>query len=546
MSPDEEFLNFRIIERIGYGGMATVYTAEDPNTGNTVALKILHDHYATDKAIIKRFNREANIFYHLNHPNIVPIIAHGKADGKFYIAMQYMAGGTLFERFGYQKEVTLNFTLGLLEQIAAALDFAHEQGVIHRDLKLENVLLDDNDTPYLTNFGIALLVDATRLTTKQAVSGTPLFMSPEQALGLEVTARSDIYSLSVMAYVMLTGYHPFTGRDPYSVLNQHISTPPPLPTAVNDTLPPMINKVLLRGLEKEPAKRYATGSELVSHLTSNLTGDLERTQTMIRLNAQNPQALKIADEYQTTVLGIAPTTENAASVASQRNKNRLQLIGGIIIAVVVIGLIIALTSNNGNVLGIASIETPTSVVTDSTATVLRRDGALLVSSPNRNREELGLIPVDTAVTLIGRTDPAEFLEVETEDGLTGFVKRDQIHTTIDVMNLQITGELDNNEGNRGGQIGQQTCQFDPTNAPSGFIIGRDGVQLLAEPDRAAATLMTLPADEQVKLVSRDQSMTFIEVEANDPDETHGYVLRGQLRTEVNLDCLALRRNREEG
>lgn len=541
MSPNEEFSNFKIIERIGYGGMATVYKAENTNIGNTVALKILHDHYASDKAIIKRFNREANIFYHLKHPNIVPIIAHGEADGKFYIAMQHMAGGTLFERFGYQKEVTLNFTLGVLEQVAAALDFAHEQGVIHRDLKLENILLDDNDTPYLTDFGIALLVDATRLTTKQTVSGTPLFMSPEQALGQEVTAHSDIYSLAVMAYVMLTGYHPFTGHDPYTVLNQHISTPPPLPTAVNDTLPSGINRVLLRGLEKDPTKRYATASEFVSYLTLNLTGDLDRTQTMIRLNAQNPQALKVADEHQTTVLGVVPATQDVASVAATSHNNRLKIISGIIAAVVVIGLIIALTSNNANQSEIASIETPTTVVPDNTATVLRRDGALLVSSPDRNREELGIIPVDTTMIIIGRTDPAEFLEIETEDGLTGFVKRDQIYTTIDVMSLQITGELDINYGN-----GELTCRFDPTNAPSGFITGRDGVQLLAEPDRAAATLMTLPADERVKLVSRDETMTFIEVEANDPDETHGYVLRSQLRTEVNLDCLALRRNREEG
>lgn len=544
MLTDEQFAHFKIIERLGYGGMATVYQAQDTLTDTIVALKILHDQYAADTEIIKRFSREADIFHRLQHPHIVPIINHGNADGKFYIVMQYMSGGTLFERFGYQKEVETEYTLTVLTQVASALDFAHEHGVIHRDLKLENILLDENDTAYLTDFGIAFLANATRLTSNRAVSGTPLYMSPEQGLSLDITKSSDIYSLAVMAYLMLTGYFPFTGHDPYTVINQHISNPPPLPTSVNPLLPTGVNQVMLRGLHKEPMARFPTATEFVNALKQTLIDDAERTQTMVRLNAPNPQAPKTADEFADTVIGgVQP-----ASTTSHVSNNRILILGGFLIMVLLIGLIVAVVSNNSaslDSLAVAQTQVRQELEQDMTATgsistavISKPDDGLLISSPDRNREELGTIPYGETVTLVGRTGPGDFIEIETADGRRGFIKSDQLATTYHLLSLPITYRPENDPNqpppNNNGNV---DCSEPITTTPFGFIGGRGGAKLLAEPSRDAEVLMTVPQDRQVKLVARDENLSFIQIELNDSDETNGFVLIHEIRTNINLSCL---------
>lgn len=549
MSPDEQFSHYKIMDRLGRGGMATVYKAEDIRTNQIVALKILHDRYSTDSEIIQRFNREADIFYRLKHPNIVPIIDHGSKDGTFYIAMEYMAHGTLSESFNDPREVDVEFTIDILTKIADALDYAHQQGVVHRDLKLENILLDEHNTPYLADFGIAFLTDATRLTSHETSPGTPMYMSPEQVVGLDVTSLSDLYSLAVMAYLMTTGYHPFTNKDPYIILYQHVSQPPPVPTTVNETLSHAVNAVLLRGLEKEPDKRFTTATEFVIALADALDQDNFKTQTYVRLTAPNPQAIKTIDEYKDTVIGGVkpfPTAPSATSESSTSktasNSNRRLIIGGLVlIAVLVVGLILFLSIEDDEEaeLAIAQTQVRLEIELELTGTaqaiseiipigtISQQGGTGMRDSPERGSQELARLQFGETVNLIGRSTPGDFIEVVTTDGLSGFVKFDQIETIIDVMSLPITYRRPPNDSQN------HECN---NASPFGYLIA-DDTPILADTNLDAEVLMTRPIEDRLRLIGRDANSDFIEVEVNDADKTRGFILREQFTTDEDLSCL---------
>jgi len=546
MSPNEQFSHYKILDRLGRGGMAMVYKAQDTRTHQIVALKVLHDHYSTHTEVIQRFNREADIFYRLKHPNIVPIIDHGVEDGTFYIAMAYIARGTLYEHFYSPREIDAEFTISILNQLASALDYAHKQGVIHRDLKLENILLDENDKPYLTDFGIAFLADATRLTDHQSALGTPMYMSPEQANGLDVTSRSDLYSLAVMAYLMTTGYHPFTGHDPYTVLYQHIKQPPPVPTIVNKDLPRAINAVLLRGLEKDPNKRFPNATKFVMAIEDAFGQDGFKTKTYIQLAVPNPQAIQVMDNYKDTVIGsVDPSIATSPPPSSSdipSNNNRFVIFGGIVLVTgLIFGLLLALTTisnNQANALAIIQTQVQLDLGLELTATaqavkdqlptgtIRRPDGARLRSNPEPNAEDLGIIPFGERVTLIGRTGPGDFIELETNEGRTGFIKSDQVETTINLMTLPVTHKPESNNGQN------ESCDPDPF----GYLL-EDNVPILASPNRDAQILMTRPAQDRLKLIGRDADDEFYEIEVDDADRTRGFIFREQFIAYDDLTCL---------
>jgi serine/threonine protein kinase len=543
MLPDEQFAHFIVLDRLGRGAMATVYKARDTRTQDVVALKVLHEHYSTNEEVIRRFNREADIFYRLKHPNIVTIVDHGVIDGTFYIAMPYMAGGTLYESFYDPQEIEVEFTISILTQLASALDYAHKQGVIHRDLKLENILLDENSKPYLADFGIALLADATRLTANQTSLGTPAYMSPEQAQGSEITPLSDLYSLAVIAYLMTTGYHPFTGPDPYVVLFQHISKPPPVPTMVNKTLPRAVNPVLLRALEKEPAKRFSTATYFVMALEDALTKDNLKTQTYIQLNAINPQATKQDENYKDTVIAdVKSPITTTSPTDTPSNTNRMRIVGGLtVIILVAVGLIFMIVSNinqEAENLAIAQTQVWQDIQIEMTETaeaievslptgvISRPDGARFRSSSEPNAEDFEDIPFGETVILIGRNGVGDSLEVETEDDLTGFVKADQIDAEIDIMTLPVTHQQDSNDNQ------DETCEI----TPFATLID-DNVKILHVPSLDGRVLMTRPIDDRLKILGRDADNEFFEVEVDDNDKTRGFIVRGQFKTKDDLSCL---------
>lgn len=292
-----DFDHYYLEERIRAGGMSVVYKALDKDTGQSIALKILQDSLAEYDDIVSRFKREADIGHKLDHPNIVPVYKAGEYKRRMYIAMKYMAGGSLADYISMNPVITLRRTAEILHQIASALDYAHGEKIVHRDIKLGNILLDERQNVLLSDFGIAFLTDRTNLTlTGQAMPGTAKYMSTEQARGYNKTIdrRSDIYSFSVIAYLLSTGRYPFTGINEQVVITHHIISNPPTPTLVNPELPEALNEVLARGLAKSPDARFQTAGELAAAFEEAIQG-YEQVAVTVDMKADNPAVVALKE-----------------------------------------------------------------------------------------------------------------------------------------------------------------------------------------------------------------------------------------------------------
>ena len=266
IQPGQMLGPYRIINQIGKGGMATVYKAYQPSVDRYVAVKVLPSQLAESKEFATRFQQEARIIAKLEHPHILPVFDYGESDGVSYFVMRYMDAGTLKEKMIEGRPLPLSDIDRLFTQLAEALSYAHSRGIIHRDLKPANVLIDSHGNVFLTDFGIAKLLESAspRLTQTDAIMGTPAYISPEQAQGHPVDQRSDIYSLGIILYEMVTGSVPFTAETPLAVLFKHISDPLPPPSLVKPDIPPVIEQVLLKALAKDPRDRFATAAEFVA------------------------------------------------------------------------------------------------------------------------------------------------------------------------------------------------------------------------------------------------------------------------------------------
>lgn len=265
----DEFLGktiggYEIIEVIGQGGMSSVYRALQHSMNRMVALKILPRHLMRDATYIERFKREVSIIAKLEHRNIVPVYDYGEHDGQPYIAMRYMAGGSIDDLL-QDGAIDERKILDILYQIAPALDYAHSKQVLHRDLKPSNILLDEAGGAYITDFGIARVLNESgdKITT-QGVVGTPSYMSPEQAQGHVLDGRSDVYSLAVMLFEMATGRRPFENDTPYSIAVMQVTTPPPNPRSIRKEVSPSLEAVILKGLRKKREDRYQNSEELLA------------------------------------------------------------------------------------------------------------------------------------------------------------------------------------------------------------------------------------------------------------------------------------------
>lgn len=254
---------YQIESLLGTGGMATVYRAYHPSLDRYVALKVMHPMFQQDDGFLSRFTREARIVGKLEHSNIVPIYDFNENNGQPYLVMKYIDGKTL-KQVIEETPPTLQRILQIIRQVASALDYAHQHGVLHRDVKPSNVLLTHDNQIYLADFGLARLVQAGDSTMSAGmIVGTPNYISPEQAYGeTEVTAESDLYNLAVMLYEMVVGRLPFVANSPMATIHKHIYEIPPTPSSLNPELPPLVDAVLLKGLEKNPADRYHRAGEL--------------------------------------------------------------------------------------------------------------------------------------------------------------------------------------------------------------------------------------------------------------------------------------------
>jgi len=265
LSPGTRLGRYQVVEQIGRGGMTTVFQALDPELNRHVAVKVLPSFQTEDPTFVERFRLEAQAVASLNHPNITQVYDYGEDKGFSYIVMEYLTGGTLHDRLG--RPITLTGVLSLMAPVGEALDYAHGQGIVHRDVKPSNILLDADGRPKLSDFGLARLLEGSPgLTRGSAVVGTPEYMSPEQVMGRPADQKSDLYALGIVIYQMLLGQVPFRGETSAATLMAHIHQPVPRPSTLDPTIEPRVEALLLRALAKNPDDRYQSASEMVQSL----------------------------------------------------------------------------------------------------------------------------------------------------------------------------------------------------------------------------------------------------------------------------------------
>lgn len=277
-APDEELSDLRrvtgnrytVIKRIGSGGMAHVYLARHVALARPVVIKVLHRTLARETEMRERFRREAEAAARLVHPFVCSILDQGAAGDLVYLVMPYYAGGSLADLLARTRRVSAVTAAGIGTQVACALDYAHRLGVVHRDVKPDNVLFDEDTNAVLTDFGIATARFHGRLTATGRAMGTPHYMSPEQAMGKLVDGRSDLYAVGLLLYEMLTGHPPFDGSDSYAVGYKHVHEQPVAPEHSHPDVPSLLSAIVMRCLLKAPAERYDRGFELADALNQFL------------------------------------------------------------------------------------------------------------------------------------------------------------------------------------------------------------------------------------------------------------------------------------
>jgi serine/threonine-protein kinase len=274
---------YKVLNRLGSGGMADVYCAEDTQLGRNVAVKLLYRRFAEDEEFVERFRREASSAAGLQHPNIVGVFDRGEWDGTYYIAMEYLKGHTLKQLVREHGAMPPDLAVDITIQVLRAAKFAHKRGVVHRDIKPHNVILDEEGRAKVTDFGIAR-AGASDMTETGSIMGTAQYLSPEQAQGQPVSPRSDLYSIGVMLYELLTGQVPFDAESPVSIALKHVSEAAVPPSQLNPAVSPALDAVVLRALEKDPAMRFADADEFAAALL-----DARERPTVV--------AQRVAEEY---------------------------------------------------------------------------------------------------------------------------------------------------------------------------------------------------------------------------------------------------------
>jgi eukaryotic-like serine/threonine-protein kinase len=275
---------YELLGRLGAGGMATVWLAEDTSLHRKVAIKVLAERYAEDEQFVERFRREAQSAAGLNHPNIVAIYDRGVAEGTYYIAMEYLDGPTLKDVIDERGGLEPNRAIGFATQILSALRFAHNHGVVHRDIKPQNVVVAPDGRLKVTDFGIAR-AGASQMTEVGSIVGTAQYLSPEQARGEVVGPPSDLYSVGIVLYEMLTGRVPFEGDSAVAIAMKHLSEEPVPPSVYAPGTPPALEQVVLRALAKDAGDRYQTAEEMAA--------DLDRARRGVALSPRTEQMTRI-------------------------------------------------------------------------------------------------------------------------------------------------------------------------------------------------------------------------------------------------------------
>ena len=337
VQPGQTLGPYRIINQIGQGGMATVYKAYHAAMDRYVAVKVLPRQLAETPEFVGRFQQEARTIAKLEHAHILPVHDYGESEGVTYLVMRHLDAGTLKERI-QSGALALDEIDRLFTQLAEALDYAHGHGVVHRDLKPSNVLLDRHGDLFLTDFGIAkLLESSSQFTSTGAMIGTPAYMSPEQAQGMKVDQRSDIYSLGIILYEMVTGRVPFEAETPLAVVLKQLNEPLPLPSTVKADVPPAVERVILKALAKNPEDRFTSVGEFLSAWKRALS----EAETLAASAPAAAAAVEMASEAPTAVSAPQPTVAAAApAVGAGTRRTPLVWIlgGGALVVILLVGL----------------------------------------------------------------------------------------------------------------------------------------------------------------------------------------------------------------
>lgn len=263
---------YQIIEPIGSGGTAQIYRAYQPSVKRDVVVKVLSPSFRDEPGFVKRFEQEVDVIAHLQHPQIIPVYDYGEQDGDVYIVMAYMRGGTLADRIDQsQGGLPDEETIRIFSLIAKGLDYAHAKGVVHRDLKPNNILMDEEDNPYLADFGLAKFTEGRIELTNTMMTGTAAYMAPEIAREGKSTKRADIYALGIILFEMLTGRLPYEGTTPYKILSAHINQPIPRIRDFRSGLPEAVQQVIDTAIAKNPASRYASAEEMAAAFRSAMS-----------------------------------------------------------------------------------------------------------------------------------------------------------------------------------------------------------------------------------------------------------------------------------
>ncbi len=472
---------------IARGGMAEVYRARDRLLDRPVALKVLFPELSVDRSFVERFRREAQAAANLSHPNIVPVFDWGEDTGTYFIVMEFVDGRPLSSILKTSGPLSAERTADVGAHVAAALGYAHKHGVIHRDVKPGNVLITDEGQVKVTDFGIARAINTEEsLTQTGAVMGTATYFSPEQAEGIGVDARSDIYSLGVVMFEMATGRPPFLGDTPVAVASKHVREHPPAPRELNPAIPPTFEAIILKSMAKDPAHRYATAEELRADLLRFNEGRTVSAMTdatvMLATGAAATQALGTVDgDVTQAVLGTTPEEE----VPEEEGGSHRTRTYAIILAILLIALLLAgyfLGRSLGYFGGTSSFNLPSVVgqpVAQATST-LRNDG-LVVNTSNQ-------VSNNTPGSVIS-TDPAPNALVKKGDTVTLKVAViapiPQVTIPSSIINTTLTNARSILQG--AGFSSSVVYRPSPT-VPNGTVISSDPAAGTKAPEGSSVTL----------------------------------------------------------
>jgi len=348
---------YEVLEKIGGGGMALVYKARCRLLNRFVAIKVLRPEFTEDEEFVKKFRREAQSAASLSHPNIVGIYDVGTENNNYYIVMEYIKGQTLKELIKSKGTLGVENATNIAIQICYALDHAHKNHIVHRDIKSHNILIREDNSVKVTDFGIARAVSSSTITNTGNVIGSVHYFAPEQARGGYTDEKSDIYSLGVVMYEMLTGRLPFEGETPIAVALKHIQEEPLPPSKINSRIPKAIEAIIFKCMEKEVSKRYSSASEIINDLRQSLVmpnGDFVKKNKFVDESTRVLQPIKITDKdaaleakdgKQDSISSIQGENDKTRQ---KKKKNKVLLIaaiaGGLLLALLVGGGILFVNS----------------------------------------------------------------------------------------------------------------------------------------------------------------------------------------------------------